>query len=97
MIVQSIDFANMEPKSQGGESVTKNVHFESFNVNSKEIISVVIIDDAEPASQQNIVDDRVNLSSPVIQGILDSISEYLENQTQYDQNSGYTTIISWYG
>ena len=97
MIVQSIDFADMEPKSQGGESITKNVYFESFNVDSKEIISVVIIDDSEQASQQNIVDDRVNLSSQIIQGILDSIYKYLENQTQYSQNSGYTTVISWHG
>ena len=96
MIFQSIDFPDMEPKSQGGESITKEIHFESFNVGSKEIVSVVIIDD-EHSSPQNHVDSRVNLSSQVIEELQTSISKYLENQLQIDKNSGYTTIISWQG
>ena len=47
MIVQSIDFPVMEPRSQGGESITRNISFDSFITDSKEIVSVVIIDNGE--------------------------------------------------
>ena len=96
MMVQNIDFPDMKPKSQGGESITKEIHLESFNVGSKEIISVVISDD-EHAPPQNYVDSRVNLSNQVIEELQTSISNYLENQLQIDQNYGLTTIISWHG